>query len=217
MTGLWDALIKGFSDIMQFFQSITGSYGLAIILLTVAVRLLLWPLTHSQVVSTRRMQALQPELEKLRKKHGNDQARLNQEMMKLWRENKINPASGCLPLLVQMPIFIALYQAILKFPALQGAAFLWIPSLAAKDPYYILPVVAGVTTYFQMRMTTPSGTPQQPAQQMMTWVFPVMMVYFTIVLPAGLGLYWAVGNLLTILQQKIAYASPMAPRGNASA
>lgn len=221
--GLWNGLLTGFTDVLKFLQNITGSYGFAIIILTIGLRLLLWPLTHSQVVSARRMQTLQPEIEKLRKKYKNDQARMNQEMMKLWKENKVNPAAGCLPLVVQLPFLWAIYQAILKFPDLKGASFLWIKDLATfpvppNDPLFILPLIAGVTTYIQMKMTTPAGgaaqQPGQQMQQMMVWVFPPMVVMFTAKLAAGVGLYWAISNVFTILQQKLAFAKPVAREGN---
>lgn len=220
--GIFDILVNGFTEVLQLFHRFTNSYGVDIVLLTLAVRILLWPLTHSQVMSARRMQVLQPEIDKIRKKYKNDQVRMNQELMNLWKENKINPAAGCLPLLVQLPVLWALYQSIAKFEILKQASFLWIKSLGGADPYYIFPVLAGVTTFFQMKMTTPAGGygdggQQVQMQRMMLWMFPVLVVFMTVQLPSGIGIYWVVSNLITILQQKIVFAKPVAKGGNADA
>lgn len=189
-----------FQQALEFFHRFSGNYGVAIILLTVAVRVLLWPLTQSQIVSSKRMQELQPQIEKLRQKFKGDQARLNQEMVKLWRENKVNPAAGCLPLVVQLPFLWGLYRALLEFKAFQGAPFFWISSLAAPDPY-MLPVLAGVTTFLQTWMITPRGQAAQPSQQMLVWMMPVLVVVITRTLPAGVSIYWVVSNLFSIVQQ----------------
>lgn len=214
---MWEGLLQAFQAALHFFFQISGNYGVAIILLTLAVRVLLWPLTYSQVVSARRMQALQPEMERLRQKYKNDQQRLNQEVVKLWREQKVNPASGCLPLVIQLPILWAMYQVLLKAPEFKGAHFLWIDNLAAADRLFVLPALAAVTTFVQMWMTTPRGGTQQPAQQMMLWTMPAFVGFITVSLPAGISLYWVVGNLISILQQYLVPAGKVAEGGSRSA
>lgn len=198
-----DIFINAFNEALRFFYGLTGNYGLAIIILTVVLRVALWPLTLSQVVSAKKMQDLQPEMERLRKKYKNDPNKLNEEMVKLWRENKVNPASGCLPLIVQLPFLWAFYSVLMKFPAFKGASFLWIKNLAAPDPTFILPVLAGATTFWQSWMTMPRDGSQQPQQKMMLWMMPPFIVWITYTLPAGVALYWVVGNLFTILQQYV--------------
>lgn len=199
---------------LEFFHRFSGSYGLAIILLTVAVRFLLWPLTQSQIVSSKKMQQLQPQVEKLRQRYKGDQARLNQEMVKLWKENKVNPAAGCLPILVQLPFLWGLYKALLGFKALNGAPFFWISSLAAPDPY-ILPVLAGVTTFMQSWMITPRGQGAQQ-QQMFLWMMPVLIIVITRTLPAGVALYWVISNVFSIGQQALILAKPGAAKKDPS-
>ncbi len=198
-----DIFIDAFNQALKFFFEFSGNYGLAIILLTIALRLVLWPLTISQVTSAKKMQELQPEMERLRKKYKNDPNKLNQEMVKMWRENKINPASGCLPLLVQLPFLWAFYKVLLDNPAFKGASFLWISNLAVADKTLILPILAGATTFWQSWMTTPKDGSQQMQQKMMLYMMPPFIVWITYTLPAGVALYWVVGNLFTILQQYI--------------
>lgn len=188
---------------LEFFHRFSGNYGIAIILLTVVVRFFLWPLTQSQIVSSKKMQQLQPQVERLRQRFKGDQARLNQEMVKLWKENKVNPAAGCLPLVVQLPFLWGLYRALLGFQAFKGAPFIWITSLASPDPY-VLPVLSGVTTFLQSWMITPRGQgAQQPGQQMFLWMMPVVVVIVTRSLPAGVALYWVISNLFSIGQQAL--------------
>lgn len=206
-----------FAGALEFFHRFTGNYGLAIILLTVAVRVLLWPLTQSQINSSLRMQQLQPQMERLRQRYKGDQARLNQEMMKLWRENKVNPAAGCLPVLIQLPFLWGLYRALLTFQAFKGAPFLWISSLASPDPY-ILPILAGVTTFIQSWIITPRGQGAQSGQQMFVWMMPPLIVLITRTLPAGVTLYWVITNLFSIAQQFVVVAGRrVAERGSSSA
>ncbi len=200
---MWQWLIGSFSGILEFFHGLTGSYGVAIILLTLALRLAMWPLYQVQVNSTRRMQALQPEMEKLRRRFKGDQERLNQEIVKLWRKHGVNPAAGCLPMLVQLPFLWAIYQVLVKYQGFQGQGFLWVANLAAADRSMILPILAGVTTFVQTWTATPRGQAQQPAQQVLMWMMPAMIAFLTLSLPSGVALYWVVGNLVSIAQQYV--------------
>lgn len=213
---MWNALLDGLTASIKFFHNFTGNYGLDIVLLTMGVRLILWPLTHAQAVSTKRMQELQPEIEKLRKKYKNDQQKVNAETMKLWKEHKVNPAAGCVPLVVQLPILFAIYRVLLVFPDFNGAAFLWVPNLAAADPI-ILPILTGVTTFWQSWVMTPRGSSQQPAQQMMIWIMPAMIFWISRTLPAGVGVYWVIGNLFTIGQHFLVPGKRLAEGGSKSA
>ncbi len=223
---MWDSLITLFKGALEFFHGFTHSWGLAIILLTVGVRVLLWPFTYSQVVSSKRLQEIQPDMERLRQRYKDDPPRLNQEMMKLWRENKVNPMSGCLPMLIQFPFLAGIWQVLAnpKFNSdLTGVPFLWIPDLAARSASFadpvglILPLLAGVTTFFQSWMIMPRASgPQQSSQRMMLWMMPALVTWISMSVPAGVGIYWVVSNLFSIGQQWVIPGRGMA-RGSSSA
>jgi YidC/Oxa1 family membrane protein insertase len=145
------------------------------------------------------MQKLQPEMAKIREKHKNDKERLNREIMELYKKNRVNPLGGCLPMLVQIPVFFALYQVLLNDIALRHAPFmLWINDLSAKDPYYVTPLIMGGTMFIQQKMT-PST--MDPTQAKMFMLMPVVFTFMFLNFPSGLVIYWLVNNLLTILQQ----------------
>lgn len=180
----------------------TNSYGLAIILLTIGIRLALWPLTYSQAVSMRKMQKLQPQIEKLNQKYKNNREKLNEETMKLWKENGVNPAAGCLPVFVQLPFLYAIFVLLRNYEFETNASFLWIPSLAQPDPLYILPVLAGLATFWQSKITmVPGNSANQATQQMLLYFMPVFIAWITIQFPAGLGLYWFITSLFSVGQQ----------------
>ncbi|PZN13265.1 MAG: hypothetical protein DIU69_01075, partial [Bacillota bacterium] len=200
---------------LEFSRSLTGSAGLSIILFTILVRLVLLPLTFAQIRSMQRMQALQPEVERIQKKYKDNPQKANEAIMKLWRENNVNPAAGCLPLLVQLPILYGLFAALRDF---SSGAFLWIPDLRLPDPFFALPVLAGVTTYLQM---TTMASANQPQQRTMQVVMPVMVTVFAWSFPAGLALYWVTSNLFSIAQQLLtnrqaAVPAPAGPAGKGS-
>lgn len=197
---MWDSFVGLFERALALLEGVTHSWGLAIVLLTVVLRLALWPLTWSQVVSSRRLQAIQPEMERLRERYKKDPQRLNQEVVKLWREHKVNPLSGCFPLLLQLPFLWAIYQVLLRSQELKGASFLWVANLGAPDAW-ILPLLAGISTFVQTWMITPRGAGQQPSQQMFLWVMPAMIVVISRTLPAGVVVYWVTSNLFSIGQQ----------------
>jgi len=184
-----------------------GSFGLAIIIVTIIIRLVLLPLMIKQTKSSKAMQAIQPELQKLREKYSSKdqktQQKLQQETMELFQKYGVNPLAGCLPLVVQMPILIGIYHAIMRTPELhEHANFLWF-DLAAPDPIYLLPIIAGVTTFIQQKITMVGmdSNPQMATQMaMMLWLMPIMIVVFAINFPAALALYWVVGNLFMIVQ-----------------
>ncbi|HEY8551907.1 MAG TPA: YidC/Oxa1 family membrane protein insertase [Thermaerobacter sp.] len=195
MSQLWHWFVAAIEAGLEWSRAVTGSAGLSIILFTVLVRLVLLPLTFSQMRSMQRMQALQPEVERIQRRYRNNPQKANEAIMKLWRENNVNPASGCLPLLIQFPILYGLFLALRTF---SSGAFLWIPDLRHPDPYFVLPILAGVTTYVQMKTAM---TVTQPQQRTMLVLMPLMLTFFAWSFPAGLALYWVTSNLFSIVQQ----------------
>ena len=188
------------------------NYGVAIILFAILIKLLMYPLTHKMFESTQKMQKIQPMIAEVQKKYKNDKVRLNTELRKVYKEQGVNPLGGCLPLVLQIPIFIALYPALKYSIALRQQPFFgWIQDLAAPDPYYILPVLMGVFMFVQQKLTMASAgdkskmTDQQKAmqssQKMMMYGMPIFLVFIFRDFPSGLVLYWTVFNLLSTVQQ----------------
>ncbi|MDI6895373.1 MAG: YidC/Oxa1 family membrane protein insertase [Bacillota bacterium] len=211
MKWLADLLTEG----IALFYSWTGSYGLAIILLTVAVRLILLPVAWSGAVSTARMQALGPEMEELRRRYRNEPRKLNEAQLELWRRHGVNPFAGCLSMVIEFPVIIALFQALSHLQYAGGASFLWVPHLARPDPYYVLPTLAAAATYWQARVSTPPSAGGGTGMMLLSLAMgPAMMFYFTARYGAGLGLYWTLSTALRALQQ---YLTPQARRGRGGA
>jgi YidC/Oxa1 family membrane protein insertase len=187
--------------LMNFFGTwLPGqNYGVAIILLTVIVKVLFYPLSLKSMRSMKQMQALQPQLNALRSKYRSDPQRFQREQMEIFKKQGVNPMGGCLPMVVQIPIFYALYLTLQYSVELQGAPFLlWIADLSKKDPYYVLPILMGISMLWQQKMTPTVGDPRQ-AQIMM--IMPVVFTFMFLEFPTGLVLYWLVNNVLTIGQQ----------------
>ncbi len=194
--------------LMNFFYSYIPNYGVAIILLTVITKIFFYPLTRKSMTSMKAMQALQPQINALRAKYQKDPQRLQRETLELYRKHKINPMGGCLPMLVQVPIFYALYLVFSLSVELQNAVFLcfgtifgtalWICDLAQHDPTYVLPILMGVSMFVQQKMTPTVG---DPTQAKIMLVMPVVFTFMFLNLPSGLVLYWFVSNVLQILQQ----------------
>ncbi|MCK8046854.1 membrane protein insertase YidC [Shewanella sp. 1CM18E] len=192
--------------LLMFFQSIVGNWGIAIILITLTVRGLLYPLTKAQYTSMAKMRNLQPKLAELKERFGDDRQKMGQAMMELYKKEKVNPMGGCLPILLQMPIFIALYWVLLESVELRHAPFmLWITDLSVQDPYYVLPILMGISMFIMQKMQPMAPTMDPMQVKMMQWM-PVIFTVFFLWFPAGLVLYWLVGNLVAITQQKIIYA-----------
>ncbi len=201
--GFWGVIVKGLLVGMRFFHDAIPphNWGLAIILLTLSIKLLTFPLTHKQMKSMQEMQRIQPQLDELKKKYAGDTARQNQEQMKLFQEHGVNPMASCLPMLVQFPIWIALYNTLRVSAELYNSAFIagWLDDLTAKDPYFIVPAVMGVTMIIT-QVLTPTPT-SNPSQKTVTYA---MSAFFTLAmfnLPSGLTLYILVNNVLSIAQQ----------------
>ncbi|QDZ88985.1 membrane protein insertase YidC [Shewanella decolorationis] len=192
--------------LLMFYQSFVGNWGVAIILITLTVRGLLFPLTKAQYTSMAKMRNLQPKLQDLKERFGDDRQKMGQAMMELYKKEKVNPMGGCLPILLQMPIFIALYWVLLESFELRHAPFmLWIHDLSVQDPYYILPLLMGVSMYIMQKMQPIAPTMDPMQVKMMQWM-PVIFTVFFLWFPSGLVLYWLVGNIVAIIQQKIIYA-----------
>ena len=176
-----------------------GNWGVAIILLTLLVKLLFYPLSAKSYQSMARMKVVAPKLQKIKELYGDDRQRLHQAMMELYKTEKINPLGGCLPILVQIPVFIALYWVLLSAVEIRQAPFmLWIQDLSVQDPYYVLPLIMGITMLVQTKLNPPSP---DPMQQKVMMAMPVIFTVFFLFFPAGLVLYWVVNNVLSIAQQ----------------
>jgi YidC/Oxa1 family membrane protein insertase len=199
--GTWiGGLARMIHKLLGWIYGFIPNYGWAIIILTVFVRLAVFPLAQMQARSMKRMTSHKPAMDALKEKYGKDRETYSRELMSYMRTNKINPASGCLPLLIQFPVFIALYRVLYNSIELRHAPFgLWIHDLSAHDPFFVLPVLVGVTFYFQTKLNpTPMA---DPAQQTMMKIMPVMFSVFMIFLPSGLNLYIFVSTLWGIVQQ----------------
>ncbi len=187
--------------VLRAIQRLTHNYGFAIILLTVMIKGVFIPLTHRSYRAMKRMQELQPQLAVLQKKHSADRDRLNREMMELYRKNRVNPLGGCLPMVVQIPFFVAFFNILSTTIELRGAPFLlWIGDLSLKDPYYVLPIIMGGTMVLQQMLQPTNMDPRQAKAMLM---LPVVMTFLFLSFPAGLVLYWLTNNILTITQQYI--------------
>ena len=186
-------------------QSIVTNWGVAIIIITLIVKGGMYPLTKAQYTSMAKMRALQPKMAQLKERLGDDKQKMSQAMMELYRKEKVNPAGGCLPLIIQMPIFLALYWVFLESVELRHAPFmLWIQDLSAQDPFYILPVLMGVSMFIMQKMQP--MTVQDPMQQKIMQYMPVMFTVFFFWFPSGLVLYWLVSNIISIVQMKIIFS-----------
>ena len=200
-----------FLYVLHFFHRFSNSYGLDIILLTVLIKILMWPLTHKSFVSMKRMGKLQPQMERLKERYGDDKEKLNKEIMELYRRNGVNPLGGCLPMVLQFPVFIGLYNALSTPIELRHAPFLWIKDLSRPDweslPFTlggwhigipILTILMGASMFLQQWMTPSAGDPNQRKMMML---MPLMFTFMFVSFPAGLTVYWLVNNLLSIGQQ----------------
>ncbi|WP_375146767.1 membrane protein insertase YidC, partial [Vibrio parahaemolyticus] len=200
---LW-FIAKPLHSLLAFIQSFVGNWGVAIICLTFIVRGAMYPLTKAQYTSMAKMRMLQPKLQAMRERIGDDRQRMSQEMMELYKKEKVNPLGGCLPLVLQMPIFIALYWALMESVELRHSPFFgWIHDLSAQDPYYILPLLMGASMFLIQKMSPTTVT--DPMQQKIMTFMPVMFTFFFLFFPSGLVLYWLVSNIVTLIQQTLIY------------
>lgn len=201
-------IAKPLGVLLNFLYGIVGNYGIAIILFTIIIKLVLLPLTIQQLKQTKQMSEVQPKLKELQEKYKNDKEKLNAKTMELYKEHKVNPVGGCLPLLIQLPIIFGLFAVLrepIKYiadPAFSQAvneSFLWVPNLSEPDKI-VLPILAAITTYFSMN-STGAGTAQNQTMKTMNMIFPVMILWWGRSFPAGLTLYWVVSNGFQMAQQ----------------
>lgn len=205
--GMFSIIAKALLWLLQYFYDYVHNWGGAIILLTVLIKAVFWPLTAKSYASMEKMKKLQPMMTSLREKYADNKEQLNKEVMGLYKTYGVNPASGCVPILVQLPVFFGLYQALLTSIELRHASFitylpgtdmLWLADLSAKDPYYITPIIMGVTMFLQQKMSPPAG---DPMQQKIMMFLPLIFTGMFLTFPSGLVLYWLVNNVLSIAQQ----------------
>ena len=210
-SNLFEPIIHILQMILGAFYSVTSaagleSYGYPIILLTILIKLVTYPLTVKQVKSMKAMQEIQPKMKKIQEKYKNNPQMLQQKTGELFRNAGVNPLAGCLPLLVQMPILMGMYYALFNFtfPSAEAAAFFWLPSMSEPDPYYILPVLSALTTFLQQKMTS---TEMNAQMKIMMTVMPLFIGWISLKFPSGLVLYWVTMNVVQIIQQWWMYRS----------
>ena len=185
--------------LLSAIHSLLGNWGWSIIALTVIIKLIFFPLSAASYRSMARMRAVAPKMQALKEQHGDDRQKMSQAMMELYKKEKINPLGGCLPILVQMPVFLALYWVLLESVEMRQAPWMfWITDLSIKDPFFILPIIMGVTMFIQQQL---NPTPPDPMQARIMKLLPIIFTFFFLWFPAGLVLYWVVNNVLSIGQQ----------------
>ena len=187
--------------LLDKIHDVVGNWGWSIVLLTVLVKLVLFPLSAKAYKSMARMRKLGPEMQRLKEMYGDDRQKMSQEMMKFYQKEKINPLGGCLPILVQMPVFIALYWMLLESVELRHAPFMfWIQDLSVKDPFFILPILMGISMFVQQML---NPTPPDPMQAKIMKMLPIIFTFFFLWFPAGLVIYWVVNNIISVAQQYV--------------
>ncbi len=209
--GFFGQFGKWARNLLEWLYGYTHNYGWAIIIMTLMIQLIMFPLTYKQLKSSAVMQKIQPEMKRIQDKYKNDPMTAQREMMALYKKYGANPLSGCLPLFIQLPIFLALFNALRTSWSLHGSPFIWwIHDLSAKDPYYVLPIAMGIMMFIQQKMTMPDMAKDNPSMAMMKWM-PIFMTLIFLNFPAGLTLYWFVSNCISfvinlILKKRLAKA-----------
>lgn len=185
--------------LLEQFHKLFNNWGWAIVFVTITLKALFYKLSQASYRSMAKMRKLQPKLQQLKERYADDKQKFNMALMELYRKEKVNPLGGCLPILVQIPVFIALYWVLIESVEMRQAPFiLWLNDLSAKDPYFILPLIMGVSMYIQQKLNPP---PTDPVQAKVMQFFPLIFTGFFAFFPSGLVLYWVVNNILSILQQ----------------
>ena len=196
-------LVKPLLKVLQYFYDMFNNYGWAIIFVTIIIKIIFSPLTHKSFKSMKGMHKVQPYVKVIQERHKGDRQKMNEEMIELYKKHKVNPLGGCLPMVLQIPVFIALYHALFFSIELRGAPFIgWIKDLSVADPYYVWPVVMGVTMFLQQKLNPAIG---DPTQQKIMMFLPIVFTFLFMSFPSGLVLYWTVNNILTISQQAYVY------------
>ena len=205
--GFFSLIAVGLMWLLNFFHGYVGNWGLSIILLTIVIKIVFWPLTAKSFKSMEKMKRLAPMIQTIREKHANDRQAMNKEIMELYKTYGVNPASGCVPILVQLPVFIGLYQALMTALELRHSSFithlpgtdwLWLADLSSKDPLYITPLLMGASMFLQQKLTPVMG---DPLQQKIMMFLPIVFTFIFLGFPSGLVLYWLINNVITIAQQ----------------
>lgn len=200
--GFFDIIAKPLLVSMNWIYKYTLSYGWTIIILTIIIKILLYPLTLKSFTSMKELQKIQPLMKEVQEQYKDDKQKMNQELMRLYQEHKINPLGGCLPMLLQIPILFALYRVFYSAIELRHTPFhivgTWLPDLSEADPYFITPVLMGITQFILQKMTPTTG---DPTQQKIMLIMPVVFTFMFIYFPSGLVIYWLVSNILSIVQQ----------------
>ena len=198
--GWFSFLSKPFFAVIVWIHGFVGNWGWAIIFFTMLVKLILFPLSYKGMMSMQKLKDLAPKMKELKAKYGKDPQKMNAKMMEMYKKHGANPMGGCLPMLLQIPVFFALYRVLLNADELQGAPWIfWIQDLSRMDPYYVLPVLMGASMFFQQKITPSNIT--DPLQEKIFKFFPVIMTVFFVTFPSGLVLYWLTNNILSIAQQ----------------
>ena len=206
---MFDIISRPFGALLKLIFDFTGSYGYAIILFTILTKILLLPINIKQTQSTKKMNEINPKMKEIQTKYKGEPEKMNEKLKELYKEHNYNPASGCLPALIQLPIIIALFR-VLQNPigfvftpeefAAMAKGFWWLADLGKPDQIYILPILSALTTYLQTAMISSKGN-ADPTMKSMNTIMPLMIGWFTLKFPSGVALYWVVGNIFTILQQ----------------
>jgi YidC/Oxa1 family membrane protein insertase len=195
---LW-MLAKPIFAALQMIHGLLGNWGWSIILLTLFIKILLYPLSAASLKSMGKMRTLQPEMARIKELYGDDRQKAGQEQMALFKKHRVNPLGGCFPMLLQMPVFIALYWVLSESVEIRHSPWIiWIEDLSAKDPLFILPLIMGASMFLMQKL---QPAPTDPMQAKVFQLMPIMFTFFFLMFPAGLVLYWTVNNLLSILQQ----------------
>jgi YidC/Oxa1 family membrane protein insertase len=197
--GVLTFLSKPLFWLLNKIHTIVGNWGWSIILLTLIIKLVFYKLSETSYRSMAKMKKFSPKIQSIKERFGDDRQKMNQAMMAMYREEKINPLGGCWPILIQIPVFIALYWVLLESVELRHADFIfWINDLSAKDPYFVLPLIMGASMFFQQKL---NPAPPDPVQAKVMQMLPIIFTAFFAFFPSGLVLYWVVNNLLSIAQQ----------------
>jgi YidC/Oxa1 family membrane protein insertase len=198
--GWFTFIAKPMFTFLQFIQSYVGNWGWTIVILTIIIKLILYPLSYKGMVSMQKLKELAPKIKELQTKHKDDKQKQSAAMMELYKKHGANPMGGCLPLILQIPVFFAIYRVLLNAIELKGAEWiLWIHDLAEMDPYFVLPILMGASMYLQQKLTP--NTLQDEMQKKIFQFLPVVFTFFFLWFPAGLTLYWFINNVFTIAQQ----------------
>ncbi|MGB0990405.1 MAG: membrane protein insertase YidC, partial [Halarcobacter sp.] len=198
--GWFTFIAKPMFTLLQFIQSYVGNWGWTIVILTILIKLVLYPLSYKGMVSMNKLKDLAPKMKEIQQKYKDDKQKQSMHMMELYKKHNANPMGGCLPLILQIPVFFAIYRVLLNAIELKGAEWIfWVQDLAEMDPYFVLPILMGASMWLQQRITP--NTMQDEMQKKIFQMLPIIFTFFFLWFPAGLTLYWFVNNVFTIAQQ----------------